>query len=879
MLFRTFSRFGIMLLNAWVLQITKESCGSPVQTIEMFGKAKKALEEAKKAAEAKAAELDATYKISEKAAEAKAGAKAKAAELDEKHGISAKAEAAGAAAKATANSVAANILDMEPEPEPEPAIPEGAPPISKAEQHDFLELAKKFQWDNVRAALEASPSLINVTLSGRWPALHQAAHAQDPKAVEMLLGFGADPLAKNRDGKTPRDLATEAAVRELLEAAEVEQQVKRRQPGPEEVAVDKPRTFSKKLSSLEFSVIVGSRSAPYTDDNDLTKVIAGLLEASKDPKAAEKYGAAAMPEQLRQLQEALTRGMAGIALEGEVSMQLMTNVLFAYTLETFFGGTGYSVLNTSLRNLVEYPAMEPLAKLFHHAVSTLAASDEHGYDGMCFRSMKLDEEVISQYKVEKDSTLNLFSWSGFTSCTSDAATVIDFVDEWDGNTVFVIETGGRGLRPLKLEGEWSKYPEEKEVLWDLGQQFETVKVERTTRAALPALLGLPGGGGWKAKRKEVVVVRLKAVDRFHALVLDLFADGGSLEEAERVVRLRLEREARRHGPESAEVAECWMSLGIVLKDSGEYERALECHRKCLANKLKRVGPEDISLAATYGNMAIVFEKQGDYGRALEHYRKALAIYLKALGPEHPQVGGAYNNMAIVFYKQGEYERALEFYRKALAIYLKALGPEHPDVGQTYGNMANVFQKQGDLDQAMEHYRKALAINEKALGPEHPETLRTVYNMGNLAKQSGDMAAAKALYVRAAEGWAKSLGPVHPRTVQAQAAIDTIAASSPEALAAALPLVREIFAIFDADADGKLSKAEYRAFLRGIGLWDAGDPDYTDAGWDARWPKECQDMESGTDGVGKEGFESILYGKYRAGKAQADLDSCKQARAD
>eukprot|EP01045_Picozoa_sp_COSAG04_P021919 COSAG04_NODE_2405_length_4198_cov_2.319102_3_plen_180_part_01 len=180
---------------------------------------------------------------------------------------------------------------MGAEPEPDSGIAEGVPSsagvgaagssgCSEAEQHDFLNLARDFDWGGVRAALEASPGLINVTLSGRWPALHQAAHAQDPKAVEMLLGFGADPLAKNRDGKTPRELATEAAVRELLEAAAGKAQMQRRQPGPEEVAVDKPRTFSKKLNSLEFSVIVGSRSAPYTDGNDLTKVLAGLIEAS-----------------------------------------------------------------------------------------------------------------------------------------------------------------------------------------------------------------------------------------------------------------------------------------------------------------------------------------------------------------------------------------------------------------------------------------------------------------------------------------------------------------------------------------------------------------------------------------------------------------------
>eukprot|EP01045_Picozoa_sp_COSAG04_P038098 COSAG04_NODE_10043_length_810_cov_1.579466_1_plen_145_part_10 len=60
------------------------------------------------------------------------------------------------------------------------------PALTDAEQHDFLNLARDFDWDGVRTELEASPTLVNVTLSGRWPALHQAAHAQDPKAVEML---------------------------------------------------------------------------------------------------------------------------------------------------------------------------------------------------------------------------------------------------------------------------------------------------------------------------------------------------------------------------------------------------------------------------------------------------------------------------------------------------------------------------------------------------------------------------------------------------------------------------------------------------------------------------------------------------------------------
>ena len=115
--------------------------------------------------------------------------------------------------------------------------------------------------------------------------------------------------------------------------------------------------------------------------------------------------------------------------------------------------------------------------------------------------------------------------------------------------------------------------------------------------------------GIRDRAKEVVVVTLKAVDKFHHLVLDLFADGGSLEEAERVCRLRLEREARRHGPESAEVADCWNSLGTVFKDGAEYDRALECYRKDLAISEKRVGPEDGPLAPTYNGMAHALQKR------------------------------------------------------------------------------------------------------------------------------------------------------------------------------------------------------------------------------------------------------------------------------
>ena len=46
-----------------------------------------------------------------------------------------------------------------------------------------------------------------------------------------------------------------------------------------------------------------------------------------------------------------------------------------------------------------------------------------------------------------------------------------------------------------------------------------------------------------------------------------------------------------------------------------------------------------------------------------------------------------------------------------------------------------------------------------------------------------------------------------------------------AAAAELLLVQEIFTSFDTDTDGKLSKDEYKSYLKGIASWGTGK--YTD----------------------------------------------------
>merc|ERR1712188_89107 len=95
-------------------------------------------------------------------------------------------------------------------------------PPSLAEQHQFLDYAKSFNFQMVRALVEQDPTYTNVQPSGRWTALHQACYTGDAGMVKFLLDRGADVKVTTRDKQTPADVAVQQGhpnVKALLDAA------------------------------------------------------------------------------------------------------------------------------------------------------------------------------------------------------------------------------------------------------------------------------------------------------------------------------------------------------------------------------------------------------------------------------------------------------------------------------------------------------------------------------------------------------------------------------------------------------------------------------------------------------------------------------------
>lgn len=95
--------------------------------------------------------------------------------------------------------------------------------------------------------------------------------------------------------------------------------------------------------------------------------------------------------------------------------------------------------------------------------------------------------------------------------------------------------------------------------------------------------------------------------------------------------------------------------------------------------------------------------------------------------------------------------------------------------------------------------------------------------------------------------------------------------------------QELFALFDEDCDGRLSKTEYASYLRGIGLWTKCEEvlvkgewrGYTAKAWDRQWAEDCNRLKANkAEGLDLAQFETLYKVGGERCSAQLDLAQCK-----
>jgi hypothetical protein len=73
--------------------------------------------------------------------------------------------------------------------------------------------------------------------------------------------------------------------------------------------------------------------------------------------------------------------------------------------------------------------------------------------------------------------------------------------------------------------------------------------------------------------------------------------------------------------------------------------------------------------------------------------------------------------------------------------------------------------------------------------------------------------------------------------------------------------------FDADKNGFIDHAEMKIYLEAVGAWGT-EPVYTDAGWQASWPKICRML----DADGSQGLPVASFKKFHTARARRGVQA-------
>ncbi|CAM9222589.1 unnamed protein product [Pylaiella littoralis] len=211
---------------------------------------------------------------------------------------------------------------------------------------------------------------------------------------------------------------------------------------------------------------------------------------------------------------------------------------------------------------------------------------------------------------------------------------------------------------------------------------------------------------------------------------------------------------------TADVANSYLSVGILFELQGKFNEADALLLRVIAIQESTLGPDHPELAASFNERANVLGAQGKYVEAEPLFERAAETFDKALGPDHPDVAVPLTSRARLLGKQGKYEEANPLFLRAITTCEKTLGPGHPDLATTLNEQARLRGLQGKYKEADVLLLQVIAIQERNLGPDHPMLATSINERAIVLEAQGKYVEAEPLYERAAEIFDKASGPDH-----------------------------------------------------------------------------------------------------------------------
>jgi tetratricopeptide (TPR) repeat protein len=470
------------------------------------------------------------------------------------------------------------------------------------------------------------------------------------------------------------------------------------------------------------------------------------------------------------------------------------NAIQWYTRETFL----YRLLNKALRT-------EDITQLhtFRFFIVDLSSSlaEEHQKMKerdktaviMLYRGLKLEKDEIANLKQNEDG---IISANGFFSTTSSKSIALEFAkkstkrqnvvsvlyeikcDNYDQNIVFADIS------------QYSNYPDEKEVLFDIGTTFKIQSVNEDIVDSNLWIIKMQAVNEGLRIAKDYIELNRKQEDEISVTIIfgklltlmgkydqsliyfqNLLLNESENEDKARIynniasIYLRkalydqaIENYERAYDlmistkpvPRMKDSARPLTNMGNVYRQRHELDKALKIYRLSLKLIEKYRGEEHLQAAIVLSHIGRIYYEKKDFLRSLEYYEKSLNIREKQLPSVHIRIADCLTNIGRVFSDMKKYDYAIDYHKKALEIYEKLLPSEHDNIATCLMNIGVVLHAKQELSNALDYYFLALKIRHKVFGEStgHPQLAETLRRIGLIYEDQLNIILAQTYYENA-----------------------------------------------------------------------------------------------------------------------------------
>ena len=262
----------------------------------------------------------------------------------------------------------------------------------------------------------------------------------------------------------------------------------------------------------------------------------------------------------------------------------------------------------------------------------------------------------------------------------------------------------------------SVFPDEEEVLFDLGTTFEIADINYDCQCHLWHIQMRSSTQVAHRKREYEDYIRQQmketnAIDLFGMLLFDM----GEYEQSSKYLQRLLKQMPNDH----EDRANVFYSIARIYRFTNQYEKALEYLNSAETFLRARLPQSNYDLARILSGTATVYYEMQNYERELMYYQESMTIFQQILPANHIEIARSFNRLGFAYINQKNYVKALENLNESLAIYNEIVPNEHPSPGQILYNIGVVYDALGDIDQSLQYYQRALQLREKTLPTYHP----------------------------------------------------------------------------------------------------------------------------------------------------------------